>query len=73
MVLGIPGMLAPWLGDGTALKVGQESVLFLQLPYYVATVLLFLVVMLDKTLTRTEGWVLFLAYLLFVGKLFHLI
>ena len=44
--------------------------LFLQMPYYAATLLLFLVVVLDKNLTRTEGSVIFLAYVLFICKLF---
>ena len=73
VVLGIPGLMTPLLGDGSALKVGENSVLFLQFPFYGATLLLFLVVVLDKTLTRTEGWLLFLAYLLFIAKLFSFI
>jgi len=73
VVLGLPGLLSPFLGDHLPLRVGEESVLFLQLPYYGATLLLFLVVVLDKTLTRTEGWVIFLAYVLFIGKLFSLL
>jgi cation:H+ antiporter len=70
VVLGVPGLLAPFLGDGQPLRVGEASVLFVQMPFYVATMVLFLVVVLDKTLTRTEGWVIFLAYVLFICKLF---
>jgi cation:H+ antiporter len=70
VVLGLPGLLTPLLGDHLPLRVGEPSVLFLQMPYYGATLLLFLVVMLDKQLTRTEGWVIFLAYVLFICKLF---
>jgi len=73
MVLGIPSMIAPWMGDRVYLKVGEESILFLQFPFYAATLFLFLVVVLDKTLTRTEGWVVFLAYILFICKLFSFI
>ncbi len=73
MVLGIPGILAPFMGNRTPLRVGEESILFLQMPFYGATLFLFLVVVLDKTLTRTEGWVIFLAYILFISKLFSLI
>lgn len=70
VVLGIPGVLAPFLGDHHPLRVGETSILTLQMPYYGATVLLFLVVVLDKNLTRTEGSVIFLAYILFICKLF---
>lgn len=73
VVLGLPGLLAPLFGDRVPLQVGEQSVLLLQLPYYGATLLLFLVVVLDKTLTRTEGWIIFLAYILFIAKLFSLI
>ena len=73
VVLGVPGLLSPLLGDHMPLRVGEDSVLFLQMPYYAATLLLFLVVVLDKNLTRTEGWVIFLAYVLFICKLFSLI
>ncbi|NIP74365.1 MAG: sodium:calcium antiporter, partial [Gammaproteobacteria bacterium] len=49
VVLGMPSLLAPLLGDHGALKVGEQSVLFLQMPFYAATMFLFLVVVLDKT------------------------
>jgi len=70
MVLGIPSLAAPFMGTGEALQVGERSILYMQFPYYASTMLLFLVIVLDKTLTRTEGWVIFLAYVLFIGKLF---
>lgn len=73
VVLGIPSVAAPYLGDGSMLKVGENSILYLQFPYYAATLGLFLVVVLDKTLTRTEGLVIFLAYILFIAKLFSFI
>lgn len=73
VVLGLPGLLTPLMGDGTPLKVGEDSILHLQLPFYAATLALFLVVVLDKTLTRTEGWIIFLAYILFMAKLFSFI
>ncbi len=73
VVLGVPGLLAPLLGDGSPLKVGESSILVLQFPFYAATMLLFLVIVLDKTLTRTEGWVITLAYVLFISKLFSFI
>lgn len=70
MVLGVPGLVAPFLGQAVPLQVGEPTVLTLQLPYYAGTVLLFLVVVLDRTLTRTEGLLIFLAYVLFIAKLF---
>ncbi|MEE8435545.1 MAG: calcium/sodium antiporter [bacterium] len=73
VVLGLPGLLAPFMGSGSSLKVGEDSILFLQFPFYGATLALFLVIVLDKTLTRTEGWIIFLAYILFICKLFSFI
>ena len=73
VVLGVPALLSPLLGDHLPLHVGDGTVLLLQMPYYAATLLLFWVVVLDKTLTRTEGCVIFLAYILFICKLFSLI
>lgn len=73
VVIGIPGLLAPFMGTGDPLKVGEDSILFLQFPFYAATLVLFLVVVLDKTLTRTEGWIIFMAYILFISKLFSFI
>jgi len=73
VVLGLPALISPLVGNHMPLRVGDESVLFLQMPFYGATLLLFLVVMLDKQITRTEGWVIFLAYILFVCKLFNVL
>lgn len=73
VVLGLPALLSPLLGDHMPLRVGNESVLYLQMPYYAATMVLFLVVMLDKQITRTEGWVIFTAYVLFICKLFNVL
>lgn len=73
VVLGVPALLSPLLGDGLPLHVGDSTVLLLQMPYYAATLLLFWVVVLDKTLTRTEGCVIFLAYILFICKLFSVL
>jgi cation:H+ antiporter len=73
VVLGLPALLSPLMGDHMPLRVGESSVLHLQMPYYGATLILFLVVVLDKTLTRTEGWVIFLAYILFICKLFSIL
>ncbi|MCH8886266.1 MAG: calcium/sodium antiporter [SAR324 cluster bacterium] len=73
VVIGIPGLVAPFMGDGVSLKVGEDSILLLQFPFYAATLALFLVVVLDKTLTRTEGWIIFMAYVLFISKLFSFI
>ena len=73
VVLGVPGVAAPWLGSGELLNVGEPSVLFLQAPYYAAALLLFLIIVLDRNLTRTEGAVVLLAYALFIGKLFSVV
>ena len=73
MVIGIAGLVAPFMRDGVSLKVGEDSILLLQFPFYAATLALFLVVVLDKTLTRTEGWIIFMAYVLFISKLFSFI
>ena len=73
IVLGFPAMLAPFVGDGQPVRVGGDSTLYLQLPFYAATLLLMLITVFDKNLTRTEGLVFLLAYAFFVGKLFSLI
>lgn len=73
VVLSVPSLAAPFIGDGQPIKVGMDSVLFLQFPYYCATMFIFLVIVLDKTLTRTEGFVILLAYALFFSKLFGLL
>ena len=73
MVLGLPAIAAPFMGDGQPLKVGADSVLYLQMPYYGATMVLFLVLVMDKTLTRTEAMVILMAYVLFISKLFNLL
>jgi cation:H+ antiporter len=73
MVLGLPAIAAPFLGDHGALKVGTDSILYLQLPYYAATLMLMLITVFDKNLTRTEGLAFLLAYLFFVGKLFGMV
>ena len=73
MVLGIPAIAAPFLGDHGALKAGTDSILYLQLPYYAATLLLMLITVFDKNLTRTEGLAFLLAYVFFIGKLFGMI
>ncbi|MCZ6728595.1 MAG: calcium/sodium antiporter [SAR324 cluster bacterium] len=73
VVLGVPAILAPSVGKKVPLPVGDESILFLQMPYYVATVLVFLVIILDKKLTRTEGLIFLAAYVVFITKLYSLI
>lgn len=73
VVLGIPAIMAPFLGDHGALKAGTDSILYLQLPYYAATLLLMLITVFDKNLTRTEGLAFLLAYVFFIGKLFGMI
>ena len=61
------------MGNRTPLAVGEESILFLQLPFYIATVIVFLVIVLDKKLTRTEGLLFLLCYLIFIAKLYSFI
>lgn len=73
MVLGIPAIVAPFLGDKKNLPVGDDSILFLQMPYYAATGIVFLIIVLDKKLTRTEGMILLGGYLLFIAKLYSLL
>lgn len=73
VVLGLPALLAPWMGNKGYMGVGENSILFLQTPYYIGTVILFLVIVLDKRLTRTEGLVILIAYGLFLAKLFSLV
>ena len=70
VVLGVAALLAPFVGLQQPLPVGENSILFLQVPYYVGTVILYLVIVMDKRLTRTEGLMILLAYVLFIGKLF---
>ena len=70
VVLGVPALLAPFVGLQQPLPVGENSILFLQVPYYVGAVILYLVIVMDKRLTRTEGLMILLAYVLFIGKLF---
>lgn len=70
VVLGLPGLLAPFMGSRTSLPAGEESILFLQMPVYAATVVIFLVIVLDKKLTRTEGLMILMAYVVFVAKLY---
>ena len=70
VVLGVPALFAPYVGNQRPLEVGEPSILALQLPYYAATMLLFLVVVLDKKFTRTEGLMILTAYVIFIAKLF---
>ena len=70
MVIGVPAVAAPSMASGVSLPIGMSSTLMLQIPFYSVAVVLFLVIVLDKVLTRTEGLILLLAYTLFIGKLF---
>ena len=73
IVMGVPAILAPLMGNGTLLAVGEDSILFVQMPFYIATVLVFLVIVLDKKLTRTEGLIFLLSYVVFISKLYGFI
>lgn len=73
IVMGVPAILAPYMGTGKLLAVGEDSILFLQLPFYIATVIVFLVIVLDKKLTRTEGLIFLLLYVVFIAKLYSFI
>jgi len=70
VVLGVPALIAPFVGNKTSLGVGEPSILFLQFPYYLATIIIFLVIVLDKKLTRTEGLLILMAYAVFFSKLY---
>ena len=65
--------MAPFVGDRTYLGAGDESIMNIQMPFYIATVIVFLVVVLDKKLTRTEGLFIMLAYVVFISKLYSFI
>lgn len=73
IVMGVPAVLAPLMGDGSLLAVGEDSILFVQMPFYVATMFVFLVIVLDKKLTRTEGMIFLLSYVVFISKLYGFI
>lgn len=73
IVVGLPAILAPYMGTGKLLSVGDDSILFLQMPFYIAAVVVFLVVVLDKKLTRTEGMIFLVAYAVFIAKLYSFI
>lgn len=73
IVMGVPAILAPYMGTGKLLGVGEDSILFVQMPYYIATIIVFLVIVLDKKLTRTEGLIFLLAYMVFITKLYSFI
>ena len=73
VVMGVPAILAPLMGNGTRLAVGEDSILFVQMPFYIATVIVFLVIVLDKKLTRTEGMIFLLSYVVFISKLYGFI
>ncbi len=71
IVLGLPAIYAGAKSDGIVVK--QSSILTLSLPFYIGSIILFLLVMLDKKITRFEGLILCLCYALFILKLFYLI
>lgn len=73
IVMGVPAVLAPLMGDGSLLAVGEDSILFVQMPFYIATMFVFLVIVLDKKLTRTEGMIFLLSYVVFISKLYGFI
>ncbi len=73
VVLGVPAIIAPYVGNKTPLPAGEQSILYLQLPFYIATMITFLVIVLDKKLTRTEGLLFLLAYVVFIAKLYSFI
>ena len=73
IVLGVPAILAPYMGTGEPLGVGEDSILYVQMPFYAATVMVFLVIVMDKKLTRTEGLIFLLCYGVFISKLYSFI
>jgi cation:H+ antiporter len=64
-VMGIPGLL-------TNLKV-PESLTHFALPVMLAASILFLVVIVDKQVSKWEGWMFFIFYGFFLGKIFNLL
>ncbi len=67
-VVGIPGVYAN-MSKGYGLEI-TSTISGFAMPFMVFTYVLFLVVMMDKKITRMEGMILLLCYVLFMGKLF---
>ncbi len=65
VILGLSGMITP--------LVIPEKIVTLVIPSVIAVSVLYWVVTMDKKITRTEGILMILIYLLFIGKLFSFI
>ena len=66
-VVGFSGIFAGFHGEG--LKV-SKMIHDLALPFMIGSYFLFFIIMIDKKISRMEGFILLLCYVLFIGKLF---
>lgn len=66
-VVGIPGIYSAIIGKK---MIVSSSINDFAIPFMMLTYVLFLVIMLDKKITRMEGLILLLCYAIFMGKLF---
>lgn len=64
-VMGIPGLIAELKVPGSLLSVG--------LPVMLAASILFLVVIVDRQVSKWEGWMFLVFYGFFLGKIFNLL
>jgi len=64
VVMGVPALI------GTLII--PASIITFSLPIMLIATLLFFFITIDKVVTRWEGWMLILFYILFIGKLFNL-
>lgn len=62
-VMGIPGLIGE-------LKI-PDSLLSFGLPVMLIATVLFLVVLVDRQVTKWEGWMFFIFYAFFIGKIFN--
>lgn len=64
-VMGIPGLIAELKVPGSLISVG--------IPVMLAASILFLVVIVDKQVSKWEGWMFLVFYGFFLGKIFNLL
>ena len=68
-VMGIPGVVALYVGEGQGLKI-PSLIMDFSMPMMIAMTLLFFFMMISKTVSRWEGLMLLIFYLYFVITLF---
>lgn len=64
-VMGIPGLIAELIVPGSLISVG--------IPVMLAASILFLVVIVDRQVSKWEGWMFLVFYGFFLGKIFNLL